>query len=296
MQVVYHMGTLCTDDDRLIRCLMRNPKKLNAEGIYAPQTASYRPKVRETIAEQRGAPLTAEAQAALLTQMFSNEKEQPAQIERLVLSLPNVFSVAALTLQGGRFFQEAGDKAYWLSQLFPQDGCEFHLSIRNPATLLPALYARLKDIPFEGFMNGADPMAIRWSNVIADLVQMIDGAPLTVWCNEDTPLIWPEVLREVSGHDPFTKLKGTDDLLGSIMSDEGMERLKAYLKDHPPVNEIQRRRVVAAFLDKFALEDEVEMELDLPGWTETLVEDMTEAYEEDIFEIERMSGVQFLAP
>ena len=296
MQVAYHLGTLCTDDDRLIRCLMRNSKTLNAEGIYAPHLGAYRPKLHETIGEHRGAPLPPEAQSELLTHIFSKDDEKSPQLERLILSLPNAFCIAANTLQDARLYKQAGDKAYWLSQLFPDAKCEFHLAIRNPATLLPALYGRLNNIPFQGFMNGTDPLTIRWSSVIEDIVSMIDGAPLTVWCNEDTPLIWPEVLREVSGHDPYTALKGTDDLLASIMSKEGMERLRSYLKEHPPANEIQRRRVVAAFLDKFALEEEVEMELDLPGWTETLVEDMTEAYEEDIFAIERMSGVQFLAP
>ena len=40
----------------------------------------------------------------------------------------------------------------------------------------------------------------------------------------------------------------------------------------------------------------VEEEVDLPGWTEPLVDQLTEQYEEDIFEISRIPGVTFLSP
>ena len=34
----------------------------------------------------------------------------------------------------------------------------------------------------------------------------------------------------------------------------------------------------------------------LPGWTEDLVEDLTEIYEEDVFALQRMPGIQMIAP
>ena len=80
------------------------------------------------------------------------------------------------------------------------------------------------------------------------------------------------------------------------MSDEGMKRFRAYLKDHPVMTEHQKRRAIAAFLDKYALEGEVEEELDMPGWTEELVEDMTEAYDEDVATIATIPGVRVLLP
>ena len=80
------------------------------------------------------------------------------------------------------------------------------------------------------------------------------------------------------------------------MSPEGLARFDAYLASHPGLTEVQKRRVIAAFLDKFALEDELEEELDLPGWTEDLVEALTEAYDEDVFQIERIPGVTLVTP
>ena len=62
------------------------------------------------------------------------------------------------------------------------------------------------------------------------------------------------------------------------------------------MNETQRRRVIAAFWDKFVLEDEIEEELDMPGWTEALVDELTELYDEDMSVIQRLPGVTLIEP
>ena len=56
------------------------------------------------------------------------------------------------------------------------------------------------------------------------------------------------------------------------------------------------RRVMMAFLDKYGRDDLIEDELDLPEWDETLVQDLTEVYEEDTAEIAGMDGVRLIVP
>ena len=65
---------------------------------------------------------------------------------------------------------------------------------------------------------------------------------------------------------------------------------------HPPQTIAQRRKIVMAFLDKFAVEDQIEMEVPLPGWTEELIEEITQIYEADTAEIAQIEGVEFIAP
>jgi hypothetical protein len=57
---------------------------------------------------------------------------------------------------------------------------------------------------------------------------------------------------------------------------------------------VQKRRVIAAFLDKFVREDEIEEELDLPGWTEDLVDQLSDLYDEDIFDVQRVPGINMI--
>jgi hypothetical protein len=75
-----------------------------------------------------------------------------------------------------------------------------------------------------------------------------------------------------------------------------MGRMAAYMDSHPPQNAGQRRRVVSAFLDKFALPDQIDVEIEMEGWSAGLVDRMTAAYDLDVSRIMAMDGVRFLAP
>ena len=130
----------------------------------------------------------------------------------------------------------------------------------------------------------------------ASIREAAPNVPITLWCNEDTPLIWAQIIRDLAGLEHGEKITGGFDLLSDIMSREGMRRFRAYLHEHQGMTEMQKRRVIAAFLDKFALEDALEEELDIPGWTDELVEELTEIYDEDVFHIQRMPGVQMITP
>ena len=55
----------------------------------------------------------------------------------------------------------------------------------------------------EDILTDVDPLRrLRWSDTVRNIRIHNPGVPLTVWCDEDTPLIWPEVLQAVSGHAP----------------------------------------------------------------------------------------------
>ena len=54
--------------------------------------------------------------------------------------------------------------------------------------------------------------------------------------------------------------------------------------------------MVAAFLDKYALEDALEEDLDTPGWPDEMLEDMTATYEEDMDAIARIPGLTLITP
>ena len=104
------------------------------------------------------------------------------------------------------------------------------------------------------------------------------------------------MLQAVAGHSPGLQLEGSTDNLAQIMSEEGLARMRDYLASHPPQTVTQRRRIVAAFLDKYALEDAIEVELDLPGWDEEYVEGLTQLYEHDMVKLARIPGVTVIAP
>jgi hypothetical protein len=49
-------------------------------------------------------------------------------------------------------------------------------------------------------------------------------------------------------------------------------------------------------LETHLAEDRLDVEIDLPGWTQDLVDEITALYDADVAAIRQMEGVSFLAP
>lgn len=290
MDIVFHIGANCTDGEKLIRSLTLNTDTLAAQGTAVPNPNRYRRLLRETMEGLGGLPPAPGTRETLLAAIL----DDPAST-RLVLSNPSFICLPNRVFEGGGFYRVAAVKLQALRTLFPQDQIQLHMGIRNPATFVPALWEQSKRMRFPAFLGGMEPGSILWSDVVALIKQTLPDVSLTLWCNEDTPLIWAEIMRRMAGTPATQSLKGEFDLLMSIMSAEGMGRFLKYLGTHPPQTDAQTRRIIAAFLDKYALADEIEEEVDLPGWDEPLVARMTQIYEADIQRIAADKDVTFIA-
>lgn len=290
MDIVLHAGAHCTDEDRLVKCLLKNKDLFLQQGIAVPGPSRYRRLLRDALQALGRADPAPEARDVLLDTILEHDG-----VERLLLSNENVFGVPRLAVGQGRLYPQAEQRLADLKRLFPGDRLALCLGIRNPATYLPALHAQSPLDDFLTFLDGTDPALLRWSELVERIRAAHPDMPLTIWCNEDTPLIWGSVLRAVAGLEEGTRITGSFDILSEIMSREGMQRFRAYLHDHPVMTEPQKRRVIGAFLDKFALAGEIEEELDLPGWDEAYVEMLTQDYEADVARIEEMDHVRFIA-
>lgn len=293
MQVILHTGAHCTDEGRLIKCLLRNKNDFRDKGVAVPGPGRYQSLLSSAVNALNKAAPAPDAREVLLDGILDDD---PEMVDRLILSHENMFSVPKIMLAGGRYYRKAEERLFNFSRLFNGDEIELHMGLRNPATFLPAAFKATPHPSFDEFLHGVDPMHLRWSDLMQRIRTEVPEMQITVWCNEDTPLIWAQIIREMAALDPNRKIIGGFDLLTEIMSREGMKRFRTYLKEHPGINEIQKRRVMVAFLDKFAIEDQIEEELDLPGWTEAHVDMLTELYEEDIYQIGRMPGVTVLSP
>ncbi len=289
MKLVLHTGVHFTEEDRLLKCLLRNADDFSARGVSVPGPSKYRGILRDTLNAMVSTPATEGARDVLVDAILDDENAT-----RVILSDPNFFRTPKTAVQQGMLYPAAPVRMMRMKQIFAADDVEIFMGIRNPATLLPVFHNK-SSAPEEGaFWGGRDPREVRWSETIALLREAVPEVPLTVWCNEDTPLIWAHVIRQMAGLPDDHKIIGGFDLLGAIMSAEGMKRFRAYLKDHPAMTEHQKRRAIAAFLDKYALEEEIEEELDMPGWTDEFVEEMTELYDKDVAAIAALPGVRVL--
>lgn len=292
MQIAFHIGAHCTDDERLLKSLLRNRDRLSEAGIAVPGPSKYRRTLRDVVNGLRGEPASLEAQDIILETILEGDDPR-----RLVLGNPSFVSVPNMALADGQLYPKAW-KAEWLRNIFPNHEVSFNIAVRNPATFVPALYemAAKDDADFLTFLDGADPRALRWSAPIKQIAQTCPGCPINVWCYEDSPMIWEEIMRAVSGAGPDVRLHGGFDMARTILSEEGMRRLRTYTRDHPPETPALKRRVLAVFVEKFGLEDELVEVLDLPGWNDTLIDELTAIYEEDLAGLASIPNVRTVAP
>lgn len=293
MQVILHTGVHCTDDDRLLKGLLRNAEAWRHEGVAIPGPSKYRALLTEAMNKLRGGIPEPGTRDLLLDAILQQDS---GQISRLVLSNDNFFSVPKLMFQNGYIYQRAEERLTSFMQAFEGDKVQLFMGLRDPASFLPAAFATTPHDSFADFMEGVDPMRFRWSDLIRRIKGVQPDLPIVLWCNEDTPFLWGQIIREMAGIKLSRKITGAFDLYSQIISREGMQRFRAFLKENPTITESQKRRVMMAFLDKYALDEAMEEELDLDGWDGPYVDMLTELYEDDLEVISEMEGVRLLTP
>ena len=264
---------------------------LSKGGVEVPAPSSYRKLIRGFLRSAAKTAMSDDARDVIL-EAVAPEHEP----DRLVLSGPSFLGTPKMAAGGGTLYSSMEARLGYLHRIFRDDQCEFFFSIKNLASFLPSAFEATSFSTMAEFLRGTDPTEMRWYDLILRLRNAYPDLPINIWCNEDTPLIWAEILKEMSGLGDEAVFDGEYALLEEIMSKPGMQRFNAYVASRPGMTKVQKRRVIAAFLDKFAEESAIEEELDVPGWTEELVDRLTELYDEDVLSIQSIPGVNMIAP
>jgi hypothetical protein len=72
-------------------------------------------------------------------------------------------------------------------------------ALRYLATLLPAMLEHSAKPSMTSYLGVDEPCEIFWSDTIHAIRNEVPDFTITVWCNEDTPLLWPQIIRELAG-------------------------------------------------------------------------------------------------
>ena len=291
MKIIFHAGAHCTDDDRILKCLLRNKEEFSQRWIAVPGPGKYRTLLKEAFHGLETGPAVPGARDVLVDAILDEEVAN-----RVVLSNAHFFGSQRYALDHGMLYPHAPDRVDKMCELFEGDRIELYMAIRDPATFVPAVLQKAPPQRIAETLGGIDPRELRWSHLFRRIREVAPEVKITVWCNEDLPLIWGEVVRRLAGLPLDERIAGGFDLLSEIMNKEGMQRFRAYLHQNPTLTEDQRRRVITAFLDKYAIEEEILEELDLPGWDDALVAEMSEIYDADLDAISDIPGVRMILP
>ncbi|WP_166416616.1 hypothetical protein [Cochlodiniinecator piscidefendens] len=291
MQIAYHIGAHATDDDRLIKSLLKNKQMLQSHGVAVPGPSRYRQQIRETLASAANETPTHETAETLFRSIVQED-----HVSRVILSGEHFICIPDRVFAQQKFYALADKRLPLLAQLAPSNEVEIHIATCNPAIFIPTVFAASNAKDFATFMQNTDPVDLHWSELTARMKSLVPGAKLVVWANEDTPVLWPRLLQSLSGLSQAKIFDGSLDMIHDVITPEGKNRLEAYLKSHPPKSHTQFQKILTAFLEKFEKEDSTQIEIDLPGWTDDLIDTLTTNYEWDLDRIQGMEGVTFITP
>ncbi|WP_298921293.1 hypothetical protein [uncultured Roseobacter sp.] len=290
IEIALYIGAPHTDDGQLTWSLRKDAQALLEQGVMIRRPGTYNKAVAQLLGKQAEGSISDEDRDNLLASIV---KERP--VSRLILANSSYLGVPAWMLNGGRFYKNAGRNTAELKSLFPDNKCVFFLALRNPATLIPAVFEAQSQKSWDAFLSGSNLLSLRWSDVISDIRTHNPDCEVVVWCNEDTPVIWPNVLGKVSGLGSSFRFKGELDIIRRAMSEIGFKRLESYLAQRPELSDMQRAQVRSLFLHYFHSEEVVEEEIDLPQWSQETVDEISEGYAEDIDMIKKIPGVTLLS-
>ncbi|MFC7703293.1 hypothetical protein ACFQXB_03680 [Plastorhodobacter daqingensis] len=289
MQVVYHLGAHCTDAERLMKWLLKSRGAVARAGTVIPGPYRCRPVLRDALETLKGAPASAEAQEVLLDTIMDEDHAR-----RLVFSNENFLALAANALKPTQIYPRAEEKCAALRALFPQEPTQFFLAIRNPATFLPMLFAKERGPDQALALSMTDPRDLRWSDTVRAIRRACPDAPVTVWCDEDSPLVMQDVLAAMTGIDDDTLFDGCFEVLEGLMTTAGLLSLRAALT--PGLAAAERHRIIAAHLADHGQPEAFEIEIDLPDWNADLIAQLTRGYDEDVERIAALSDVTLIRP
>ena len=292
MKIVFHCGVHGTDGDRMLKSLLNNRDYLLKNGTEVLTPNRYRGVLDEALMSLNGGTATEEMQEILLDSIL--ETDSP---HRVILSHPGFQGPAFRALSADGLYPQMGARMRSLAALFPGHDSEFFIALRHPVVLLRVLLAQSPNSTYDSLTRGLRPDEFSWTAAIQRLVATLGGRHrLVLWCHEDVPLIWPEVLRLVGDIPPEVRLSGGLAYLHDVIGDEGLSRLRGEMVGRDRLTIAERRELHSEFIGVFATDDALSEPVDLPGWTQQDVDKATARYEADIAEIAVLPGVEFITP
>jgi hypothetical protein len=291
-QVTLHIGVQFSSGRDILLSARANAQLLREQGVFLPPIRKARKTIDETLRRLDGMPPIPEEQTELLTSLTG-----PGEVRHLVLdddlragSLRDLFNGPAL-------YNGLETRIAPTAELFSQTQFRLSLALINPAVFLDrALASGNATRTLQSFAETADPTRLSWREMVQRLRRAMPEVPLVLWCDEDAPLIWPQVMRHLFALPQGAILKARLQPLQPLLEPEGLTRLRAYLEKFPPDTHAQYERVILLFLDKYGIEDALSPRCDIPGWDSAKIAEVTARYEDDIVALAQDEGVTLILP
>lgn len=291
MHVAIHAGVLLTDEGRLLNALRANARLIGESKGIVWGRRRYRQIFEPILKVPKEEAAVSEAFAKFLSMI-----PQARSVERVILSTAAFFGEQELVIDDGQLYPFAGQRMALADQMLQDITVELFVGLCNPGTFIPKILMQLSDARRQAVVNSTDLSCLGWLPMIEDIRDLAPDVKITLWRNEDSPLIWGDILRAIAGAPPETPVEGEFGFLSSLLSEAGQHQIEMAAETVPVARDAGFRMALAQVFQQHALPDAIEEELDLPGWSEDVIAAFTELYEQDVLRLQSMPDIRFLAP
>lgn len=289
MQVAIHAGAAFTDEGSLLRSLQANRQILADNGAILFGPRRFRQEFRPAFRFMHD---TTQRNAALDRIRGTLPPDDSAQ--RSIFLSDHMFGGGESYLEDGQLYPLAGQRMAFLDEAFADAQVELFFALKNPGSFVPKHLMTLSEAEREDLIRSTDLSCLGWSHMIDDIRDLAPNVQITLWCNEDCPFIWGDVIRAISGLSYDADVRGEYALLLSLLTEDGQRQAGSLIESATAYNRSDVRGELGLILAENALPEMVEEELELPGWSAEVVEAFSELYEQEVDRLQTLPGVRML--
>ncbi len=291
MKIAIHAGAAFTDEGRMMKLFKANAQTIDSchGGVWGFRV--YKRIFRPVL----NAPQDQSA-ISLAREGFDELIAKKSGLERAVLCGMEYLGETPTTIMDGQFYPLAGQRLAALDRVFDADSVEVFIGLCNPGSFISRVLMSMPEADRQELIETTDLSGLTWMHLVDDIRDLAPNVKLTLWCNEDTPLIWGDIARLIAGLPEDAPLIEEYAFLSSLVSDLGKHEIQLLAKDTAHTDGATRRAALADVFRKHALADEIEQELDAPGWDWDVADAFTELYEQDVARLRDMPDIRFLKP
>jgi hypothetical protein len=235
MQIVYHIGAHCTDQESLHASLVKNNEMLVQKRVAPASTPKYQNINCGHLKAKAAGSRLEKTRLELLADILGN-----TEADRAIFTNGNFIRVPNRIFENEVFYMLAVEKLQAFGTLFSDHDIEISICIRDPESFIPAAFGELHGRSYDRLTAGTRAEVLQWHGLIDQIRATLPNVKITTWCNKNIPFIWPKLLCCVMWLTDEDPAEGGYDLITSALTQSGTQNLQNYFKANPPALEKER--------------------------------------------------------
>lgn len=259
--------------DQLIRSLGSVAGLFSNHGISIPAPDIYRPIFGDKVRGQDGGQFTP-MEITDLSAKMGLEKDL------VILSFNDFLCVPNNIFEGGVVYKHIVDRISYLKAAFPNREIKLFFSAASPAAIMCALINENSLNPH--LQQVATTIRPLWMDMVEKVKTHHPEINSVIWATEDTPATWPVVLRTILDRPEPFNVPGSLSMAAALLDDVKKELFQRRLDAHAPKSEKDLVMLINEFIKEHADPELLSFEVDIPGWTQDIIDDFELLYQQDI--------------